>query len=33
MEDFLREDVSRRISLREIREISSLRTDAIFGMS
>jgi hypothetical protein len=33
VEDFLREAVSRRISLREIREISSFITDAIFDMS
>src|SRR6478736_8173160 len=33
VEDFLREEVSRRISLREIREISSFKTDATFDMT
>ena len=33
MEDFLREEVSRRISLREIREISSFKADATFDIT
>ena len=33
VEDFLREEVSRRISLRETREISSFKTDATFDMT
>src|SRR6476660_1490196 len=33
VEDFLREEVSRRISLREMREISSFKTDATFDMT
>ena len=32
MEDFLREEISRRISLRAIRETSSFRTDATFDI-
>src|SRR6187551_2308411 len=32
VEDFLRDEVSRRISLREMREISSFKTEAMFGM-
>jgi len=31
-EDFFREEVSRRISLREMREISSFKTEAMFSM-
>jgi hypothetical protein len=33
VENFLREEVSRRISLREMREISSFKTDATFDIT